>query len=293
MTAVAIKLFSAWQLVFKRALSSWRLLSSVVLGVLLASGIMAGTVVYFDALREVALRVTLDKLTQREVDILMQGDKGPTDRRERARVEGLANSVIASRVEWMVRDRYFASKTPTFFLAEPGREEEAGGDDARAYFAYLPRLMEHSTLVAGRLPRDDALNNPGQPLEIEAIIPAEAAQLFGLQVADRVATVPHWDDEIPSVTVVVSGIFERNEPGTEFWYLEDAVLNAATGPTFRTAPPAHLRSRVLRRARPCPTKDGQHLRLAPVGRRRPHQRWQLRVRALRHRGHEQCDVRDP
>ena len=236
MTAVAIKLFSAWQLVFKRALSSWRLLSSVVLGVLLASGIMAGTVVYFDALREVALRVTLDKLSQREVDILMQGDKGPTDRRERARVEGLANSVIASRVEWMVRDRYFASKTPTFFLAEPGREEEAGGDDARAYFAYLPRLMEHSTLVAGRLPRDDALNNPGQPLEIEAIIPAEAAQLFGLQVADRVATVPHWDDEIPSVTVVVSGIFERNEPGTEFWYLEDAVLNAATGPTFRTAP---------------------------------------------------------
>ena len=236
MTAVAIKLFSAWQLVFKRALSSWRLLSSVVLGVLLASGIMAGTVVYFDALREVALRVTLDKLSQREVDILMQGDKGPTNRRERARVEGLANSVIASRVEWMVRDRYFASKTPTFFLAEPGREEEAGGDDARAYFAYLPRLMEHSTLVAGRLPRDDALNNPGQPLEIEAIIPAEAAQLFGLQVADRVATVPHWDDEIPSVTVVVSGIFERNEPGTEFWYLEDAVLNAATGPTFRTAP---------------------------------------------------------
>ena len=96
MTGIAVKLFSAWQLVFKRAVSSWRLLSSVVLGVLLASGIMAGTVVYFEALREVALRVTLDKLTQREVDILMQGDKGPTDRRERARVEGLANSVIAS-----------------------------------------------------------------------------------------------------------------------------------------------------------------------------------------------------
>ncbi len=197
---------------------------------------MAGTVVYFDALREVALRVTLDKLTQREVDILMQGDKGPTDRRERARVEGLANSVIASRVDWMVRDRYFATKSPTFFLAEPGRESEAGGDDARAYFAYLPRVMEHSTLVAGRLPRDDAVNNPGQPLEIEAIIPADAAEILGLQVADRVATVPHWDEDISSVTVVISGIFERNEPGTEFWYLEDAVLNAATGPTFRTAP---------------------------------------------------------
>ncbi len=236
MTGYAAKLFTAWQLVFKRGLSSWRLLSSVVLGVLLASGIMAGTVVYFDSLREVALRVTLDKLTQREVDILMQGDKGPTDRRERARVEGLATSVIASRVEWMVRDRYFAAKSPTFFLAEPGRESEAGGDDARAYFAYLPRLMEHATLVAGRLPRDDALNNPGQPLEIEAIIPADAAELLELEVADRVATVPHWDEEIPSVTVVVSGIFERNEPGAEFWYLEDAVLNAATGPTFRTAP---------------------------------------------------------
>ena len=236
MTGLAVKLFSTWQLVFKRALSSWRLLSSVVLGVLLASGIMAGTVVYFDALREVALRVTLDKLTQREVDILMQGDKGPTDRRERARVQGLANSVIASRVHWMVRDRYSASKSPTFFLAQPGRESEAGGDDARSYFAYLPELMEHATLVAGRLPRDDALNNPGQPLEIEAVVPLEAAELFGIGVADRVAAVPHWDEEIESVTVVISGIFDRNEPGGEYWYLEDAVLNAATGPTFRTVP---------------------------------------------------------
>ncbi len=230
------KLASAWQLVFKRSLASWRLLSSVVLGVLLASGIMAGTVVYFDALREVALRVTLDKLSQREIDILVQGQKGPTERRERARVAGLANSVIASRVQWMVRDEFTASKSPTFFLTQPGQEAAAGDDDARAYFAHLPELGEHTTLLAGRLPRDDALNNPGQPLEIEAVIPQDAAQLFGVGVADRLAAVPHWDDTTASVTVVVSGVFERNDPGAEFWHLEDAVLNAATGPTFRTAP---------------------------------------------------------
>ena len=55
MTAIGSRLISAWQLIGKRSLAHWRVLLSVVLGVLLASSIMSGTIVYFDALRELAL----------------------------------------------------------------------------------------------------------------------------------------------------------------------------------------------------------------------------------------------
>lgn len=230
------KLSEAWQLVFKRSLSSWKLLSSVVLGMLLASGIMAGTIIYFDALREVALRVALDKLTVREIDILIQGSKGPTTKDEYRRVATLTQSVIDENVDWMVDEQYTAGKSLTFFLTDVGNEQMAGEDDARSYFAYLPELEQHSTLVSGRLPKETKINNPGQPLEIEAIIPSDAAELFNVGVADRLSAVPHWDDDTPSVTVVISGIFERDIPGGEYWYLEDGVLNSATGPTFRTVP---------------------------------------------------------
>ena len=236
MNGFILKIASAWQLVFKRSLSSWRLLSSVILGVLLASSIMAGTVVYFDALREVALRMTLAKLTSRQIDILMQGEKGPTDKQEQARIGDLVDAVVADRVEWLVKERHTAVKSPTFFLADIGKEMGAGDDDARGYFAHLPLLDSQISITDGRKPRSNPINNPGETLEIEAMIPVEAAQLFGMGVADRIAAIPHWDDMTPSVIVVISGLFERNEPGGEYWYLEDAVLNGATGPTFRTMP---------------------------------------------------------
>ena len=62
-----IRLLSTWQLVGRRILAHWRLLSPVVVGVLLSSAMMAGTVLYFDSLRDLALQFTLDKLPETDV----------------------------------------------------------------------------------------------------------------------------------------------------------------------------------------------------------------------------------
>ena len=66
------RLANTWSLVTKRSVSHWKLLISVVVGVMLASTIMSGTVIYFDALRELALKSTLARLTDGEVDILIK-----------------------------------------------------------------------------------------------------------------------------------------------------------------------------------------------------------------------------
>ena len=44
------------------------------------------------------------------------------------------------------------------------------------------------------------------------------------------------DDDSDNVVVRISGIFERTDNESEFWYMEKAVLNASTGPRFRTMP---------------------------------------------------------
>ena len=237
MSALIIKLLSTWQMVIKRSLSNWRLLSSVMLGVLLASAIMAGTVIYFDALREMALKSSLEKLSTAEIDILMQGAKGPTTRERYDQVASVVTQQIDARVSWMIKDTMRAGKSPTFFVAEPGNQELAGDDNSRSYFAYMPRLGQHTTLLpGGRLPIDQRLSAAGQPLEIEVLVPQDAAELFGVGVGDRLVAVPHWDDVMPYVTVTISGIFSRNDVDAEFWHLEEAVLNASTGPSFRTVP---------------------------------------------------------
>ena len=117
----------------RRSLTNWRLLSTVVIGVLLASAIMAGTVIYFNALRELALENSLNQLTINDTNIVMKSDRGPTTREEAAKVVGVMGAEVNRRVQWFLRDQVTGVKTATFFLTQPGNESVAGTDNSRGY----------------------------------------------------------------------------------------------------------------------------------------------------------------
>ncbi len=229
------RLVTAWQLVVKRSLAHWRLLSSVVIGVLLASAIMSGTVVYFHALRDLALKNTLDKITTNELNILLRGERGPTSSEEYGRLSGIIDQEVDGLVTWFLKGRERAGRTATFFLATPDNLEAAGQDDARAYFAFMPGLEQRITLLpGGRMPQGHPLNAPDEPLTLEAIIPEAAAQLFNIGVGDRLAAVPFWRDVTPYATVAISGVFQRTDSDDAFWHMDDKILQASTGSKFRT-----------------------------------------------------------
>ena len=63
MITLISRLMTAWPQVARRMIANWQLMSTVIVGVLLASAIMAGTVIYFDALRELALKNALIQLS--------------------------------------------------------------------------------------------------------------------------------------------------------------------------------------------------------------------------------------
>ncbi len=236
MTTIAAKLASAWRLVAKRSLAHWRVLTSVALGVLLASSIMSGTVVYFDALRDLALNQALDKHTDQELDILIEGDRGPTTRSEHRLLSDLVDQNVRALVGPLVQGTIHAGKTPTMFLTQPGKEEEAGKYNSRSYFAFIPSLQDHiEILPGGRFPGDRLLNETGETPEVEALVQRDVATLFGLDVGDRMSAIPFWSDATPVISVVVTGIFDKKDFEDDVWYLEDKVLDAATGSSFRTA----------------------------------------------------------
>ena len=230
-------LVTTWRFVLKRSLAHWKLLSAVVVGVVLASAIMSGTVIYFDSLKELALDETLDAQPRDDMDIVVRAVRGPTNRDEQARVANTVLGVAEAHVGWFVGDRIAAGASATFFRAEVGTEDEAGGDNLRSYFAFAPRLSEFAALVeGGRVPRDVALSEPGQPLVIEAMVPETAALAAGVGVGDVVAVVPFWDDNIPYAHAVVTGLLRPLDPSARFWNLDEAVLGAATGSSFSTVP---------------------------------------------------------
>ena len=237
LSTFSLNLATTWQMVVKRTIAHWRIMSSVLIGVVLASAIMSGTVIYYDALREVALSSTLAQKTVTERDILLEAQWGPTTAEQYATLSAITEGEVFARAAWMLRDQVRSGKTPTLFLTEPGSEEQAGDDDARTFFAFLPSLAQHvSLLEGGRLPGDGRVNAPEGPPELEAMVPLEAARLFGAEVGQRFVAVPPFSDVQPYITVVISGIFQKTEPADEeFWYLDQRALLSATA-GFRTLP---------------------------------------------------------
>lgn len=227
-------------MVVKRSLSHWRLLSTVIVGVVLASTVMSATVIYFDALRELALDNTLDGLTPAETDILLKADRGPTTVEEFQKVENQVNRQVDSRIGWLLRGQERAARSATFFATEPGDESAAGQDNSRAYFVYMPSLQDRITVLpddGGRYSLSHAINGPDEPLTLEAIVPVEDAASFGVGIGDVISAVPHWSDRTPYLQVVITGLFERNDPEAEFWHMDDALVrNVTSGGSFRSVP---------------------------------------------------------
>lgn len=237
MIRIISRIATAWPLITKRSLTNWRLLSTVVIGVMLASAIMAGTIVYFDALRELALKNALNQLTTNDINILMKSDRGPTTREEAAKVIAATKTEITHKVEWILREEITGVKTATFYMTEPGLEYLAGTDNARSYLGYFPRLYEHITIKhGGRPPRDSFVNGPGEPIALEALVSVDVASLYAVEVGDTFSIVPYWSDYVPYANVVVTGLYQRNDPDNEFWYLNDRLFQASTSGNFRTIP---------------------------------------------------------
>lgn len=224
-------------MVVRRSLAHWKLLSTVVVGVFLASTIMAGTVIYFEALRQLALKNALSQLTVQETDILIKADRGPTTVDEYLKIRNAMENQFQPRLGWALRDSIRGGRSSTFFLSTPGNESTAGEDNSRTYFVFSPPILEHITILpGGRLPNEQALDNPNVPLELEALVPVEAAELFGVGVGDRLSAVPFWRDQTPYTSVVISGLFERNDPDAEYWHQDDTFFQGSTTGVFKSIP---------------------------------------------------------
>ena len=225
-------------MVARRSLANWRLLSSVVIGVVLASTIMAGTVIYFDSLRDLALESALEQHDPIDLDIIAKTTKGPTGPRESDAVRGFMESEYNVRVGWLLEGSVRGARTATFFMTAPGEEEFAGDDNARSYFHFLHGIEDHiEILPGGRMPAELLDVTPdGAPITIEAAVPYEVASELGLTIGSRLSAVPHWIDATPYASVVVSGFFRRTDPDHPIWRLDNEVFHTFSSGSFVAVP---------------------------------------------------------
>ena len=183
---------TTWKFVIKRSLSHARLLISVVIGVLLAAAILSGTVIYFNSLKEIALDETLDAMPSNDLDLVAKAVRGPTTTEEYEKVTSLIINEATRTIGWFSRSLIYGGSTSTFFLTEPGKEQTAGKDNARAYFAFSPDLNKYAGLIDGGTIPDNSkvTGEEGSKLVIQALISEESAWESGSTIGDTLTVVP-------------------------------------------------------------------------------------------------------
>jgi ABC-type lipoprotein release transport system permease subunit len=236
------------QLIVKRTLAHWRLLSAVVVGVVLASTIMASSVIFFDALRDVALQRALAQHEPSDIDVLVEAGQVPTNPETHATIVDAMNGTIVRRFEPFLDGQEFAFKTWTFFVDLPPemvspREcpcRSAVGIDRndpdiliecdcrRVAMMTIPNVDDRVRLVEGVMAQVSL--NPGtdETLEIEGILDVESAKNLDINVGDIYPARPHWEDVHDSLNVRVTGLYERIDPDSPHWRIQNEAFGSRT-----------------------------------------------------------------
>lgn len=221
-------ILTSLQLIARRSLSHWRLLAAVVIGVLLAVTIMAGSVIYFDSLRDLGLTRDLESQEPSSLDVLVESSDSPVNPARFAEHYGLVDSRLRSGMSQYVSDIHFGIRTDTFYygglVSDTGLKEPestpANSELRRVFFATVRGLEERSTLVSGSWPAPRP-RATGSELVIDAVVLADAAAKFDIVPGTVLKAVPYWDDRHSSVAVRVTGIINRTEPTATFWRIHD------------------------------------------------------------------------
>jgi hypothetical protein len=236
------------QLIVKRTLAHWRLLSAVVVGVVLASTIMASSVIFFDALRDVALQRALVVHEPSDIDILVEAGQVPTNTESHATIVDAMNGTIVGRFQPFLDEHEFALKTWTFFvdlppeMVPPGEcpcrsnvgvntaaeDELIECDCRRVTMMTLPDIDSRVNLVEGIMPRESLDSGSDDALQIEAILDVDSATSMGIKVGDLYPARPHWEDIHNRVDVLVTGLYERVDPELPHWRIQNEAFGSRT-----------------------------------------------------------------
>ncbi len=250
-------LFVSLRISLRRLGQNRRLALAVAFGIVMAVAIVSSTVVYFEALRDVALARALAPVAPANLDVIIKAEQTPAGVAEDVAIKRVIEDAVVDPLSRYSSNKYLARQSRTFLvdgppvlvpLGEcpcrpagiasgpddvPGRDADGQPDPRgsgaliacdcrRLSFITIPGIENTIQITEGQMPVVTAAPTPlGEVMEIEALLDAEAAQAFGLKVGDMLPAGPFWDSPRDRVEVRLVGIYERSEPAAPQWTIFD------------------------------------------------------------------------
>lgn len=174
---------AAWQLVLRRSIAHWKLLSSVAVGVVAAIALMSSAILYGDSLKELGLRYALEKESQESLDIQLIGYYLPVQASQYQRIRSAIEKSVQENAEWFLKGKTRIAEGATFLVSDVVRSKPSEKGIVRTFFYSVTDLEAHVTLLEGSYPVPVTVPQSGQdpvkaPSEIGVLISEEAARTF-------------------------------------------------------------------------------------------------------------------
>ena len=219
-----------------------------MVGVVLASTIMASSVIFFDALRDVALQRALSNHEPAAIDVIVEVGQVPTNPESHDVMIDTMNRSLVNRFSSFLNQQEFSIKTWTFFVDLPPERvlpEDCScrtairiipdSDDElvecncrRVAMMTMPDINNRINIISGKMPRAIVYDGESDTFQIEGMLDAESAEMLGLSVGDIYPAQPHWEDVHDRVDVLVTGVFERIDLEFPHWRVHDEAFGSRT-----------------------------------------------------------------
>ena len=208
---------STWKFIARRLRDDWKLLASVLFGITIATGLIAGGPIYVDALERQGLHTAIERSSSSFLDIFVYGPHIPLDRTSLEEIDQAVDASTQRHLSKTVRGWERDLKSPNYLVGIPRQplSFEPGARVSRGYFQSLTNLQHHVTFRAGRMSTDRVSQGSRGPV-IEAVVPTALAEVFDISPGDVVRFTPSLANRT-LVEAHIVGIFDASAPTEEYW----------------------------------------------------------------------------
>ena len=202
-------------LAVRRMLGNWRLLSSVVVGTLVAAAILSATAIYADAIRDLGLQYALRQQSPAALDVTVFTSNvnvsSTAYQRSTSRQDAAVSGALRGSVGGVARVATSATFYPTPVGQRPDLRNEAR---PRANLVTRSALQDQITVVQGAFPAPFPRGATGP---IPVAVGEETAKSQNLRIGSTFDLFAFWDDQSPPLQVQIAGIVRATDVRDRSW----------------------------------------------------------------------------
>src|SRR3990172_306575 len=222
-------LLSEFHLVLRRSLANWRLLSTVIVGVLITIALLSSAPLYSNAINDLGLSHSLREKRVELLDIQVYAPNYNVSYENYGDAQGIITQQISQNIRSVVRQEEKWIKSQEYFAGWADRPIPTGADRPVGFFHVFTNLEKHIKVVDGKLasPPPPGLTEAdvARPdFAIEAMIGSQTAKKFDVGVGDGLVFIVGSGEAEKRMYIKLTAIIDPTDTEEEFWLLKTDVF---------------------------------------------------------------------